>query len=132
MTLKKYSFNNTKTYWQFINVSGIYALIHNDEVIYVGKSKNVQSRLKSHHTVNTNISVRLENKNKTPGILKQLSFYQYLKDNMEEIEFIVLPTPEAELNTTEYYYIKKYKPKFNYSGVVEDYTPNSKKVRTEQ
>jgi hypothetical protein len=41
MTLKKYSFNNTKAYWQFINVSGIYALIHKDEVIYVGKSKNV-------------------------------------------------------------------------------------------
>lgn len=90
--------------------SGIYAFVYHNEVIYVGQSVNIQRRLIKHHGIDCNIRQG-----------KNIRLYSFLKKHLDEIQFLVLPVNKNKLNQKEKYYITKYKPKFNYKGVVVPY-----------
>ena len=125
MELTKYRFDNTKAYMHYRGVSGIYAFLYEDNVIYIGQSKNVRSRLLGHHGINSNINKVNKERAKYPvdSQLNTLEFYNFLRDHMQEIEFIALPADIEKLNELEEHYINKYKPRFNYAGVVGEYKP---------
>lgn len=106
------SFENTKNFVEYDGVSGIYAFVHNNEVIYVGQSINVRRRLSSHHCTGTKLR---EGKNPC--------FYKFLQNHMSEVFFLVVPADREQLNQLEEKYINKYKPKFNWSGVHTKYKP---------
>lgn len=117
-TLEVYEFIPEETKL-FNNVSGIYALLHNDEVIYVGQSIDIQRRLGEHRNSQSNINKILHKINKEAGKFnrtKQLALYLYISEFKEEIEFIVL---KETLNRDKWeeHYITLFKPKFNYAGV---------------
>lgn len=61
----------------------------NNEIIYIGKAKNLDTRLKTH-----------------THLLAECY------DNIHKIEYITFNN-EAEMSTAEIYYINKYKPKYN-------------------
>lgn len=125
MVLTKYRFDETKAYMRYRGVSGIYAFLYMDNVIYVGQSKDMRKRLLGHHGINSNINKLNKERAKFPvdSQLNTLEFYNFLKEHIEEIEFIALPVKIEQLNEAEEYYINKYKPRFNYAGVVGDYKP---------
>lgn len=117
-TLEVYEFIPEETKL-FNNVSGIYALLHNDEVIYVGQSININKRLNNHRNSESNIQNILKQIKRECGKCnrtKQIALYQYISDYKEEIEFIILKkTPNRD--RWEEHYIRLFKPKFNYAGV---------------
>lgn len=102
----------------FKNKSGIYGLIYDGEVIYVGQSKNLKDRLSTHNRT-TQIQntikaiIREEGKiNRT----KQLAMYYFIDEHREEMQFIILKETD-ELNKYEEHYISLFQPKYNYKGV---------------
>lgn len=125
MVLTKYRFNETKAYMRYRGVSGIYAFLFEDNVIYVGQSKNMRERLLKHHSINGNINKVNKDRERYPvdSQLNTLAFYNFLKEHIQEIEFIALPVEIDKLNEVEEHYINKYKPRFNYAGVVAEYKP---------
>lgn len=108
MILETKAFNNTKNYMDHKEQSGIYAFIHNDKVIYVGQSVNIQQRLRQHRQATKNTHNRL---------------YNYLRQYESQITFLVLPVEFEELDAKEEYYINKYKPFLNKIGVTTQYKP---------
>ena len=124
MELQKYRFNDTKEHRRYKEVSGIYALIFEDKVIYVGQSKNIRKRLSAHYYIES--KMRQCTKERYPNEdsrLNMVAFCNFVKEHMEEIEFIVLPAEIKQLNELEEHYINKHKPRFNYAGVVSKYNP---------
>lgn len=128
MYLDTYKFEYTNNYKFFDNVSGIYALIYNDEVIYVGQSRNIKKRLGAHHCYETNIKRAMKNyeKDNRESYLNEKARYEFIRDHMKEIVFLVLPVETDKLDEVEEVYIDKYKPRFNWHGVRTAY-PHSKK-----
>lgn len=113
-----YSLNPEETKL-FKNVSGIYALIHNEEIIYIGQSKSIQERLNKHRESEYNIKEILHKIKKEEGRCnrtKQLLMYQYITEHKEEMKFTILKKT-TDRNKWEEHYITLYKPKFNYKGV---------------
>ena len=112
MLLETRLFNNTKNYKDYEGQSGIYALLYQNEVIYIGQSVNIRHRLRKHHGVDGQLrrgaNVRL---------------YSFLKEHMDEIYFLVLPVEKQQLNAKEAFYINKHKPRFNYDGVRAPFKP---------
>ena len=121
MLLELKKFANTKNYMDYDNVSGIYALIHNNQVIYIGQSINVRRRLLAHHGIENKIK-RYENA-KNESDKQKYNFYIFLQEHIDEIDFIVLVADRAQLNELEEQYITKYKPQYNWSGVKTKYSP---------
>jgi len=69
--------------------SGIYFLISDKEIVYVGKSKDVACRINNHK-----------------------------KEDVKKFDNVFfIKVPEKELESTENYYISKFKPKYNKSCV---------------
>ena len=114
VTLHK--FNDTKEYKQFEGVSGIYAFVCNEEVIYVGQSIDVLHRLRTHHSIDSNLR-----QGKNPRL------YWFMKRYLDDIYFLVLPTESEKLIKTEKFYIEKYQPRFNYIGVKVPYTKTKRR-----
>ena len=112
MVVELKGFSDTKNYREYDGVSGIYALVHNNQVIYVGQSINVRRRLRKHHSVDSQLRQG-----------KHPAFYYFIKTHMDEISFLVVPCEVEQLNTLEEHYIKKHKPRYNRSGVKTKYTP---------
>lgn len=106
----------------FKNVKGIYAIIHNDKVLYVGQSKNIADRLRTHRNENAlkntinKIIREVEKNGQTGNYNKTIAMYDYIDKHRSTIKFIVLKETE-ELDKWEEHYIKLFQPKYNYKGV---------------
>ena len=88
----------TNCVYRFLNES--------DEVIYVGKAKNLKSRLGSHTHL-------------PPECYEE----------RRKIEYVMFET-EADMDFAERYYISKYKPTFNVAMVERDITINTFELDT--
>ena len=121
MLLELKSFANTKNFMEYEGVSGIYALIYDNQVIYVGQSINVRRRLLSHHGFKNKIKQYQDATN--DGGKQKLEFYKFLQEHEKDISFLVLVADREQLNELEEQYITKYQPKYNWSGVVVKYAP---------
>ena len=93
-------------------IVGIYAIQYQKEIIYIGQSTNVLCRWKQH---NYNVDKTLL------GEVKSLTRYAQQKYNFlatkrpEDVDFIILQQCAIEeLDKLEFYYIQKYKPRFNF------------------
>ena len=101
-------------------VCGIYAILYNKEVIYIGQSINIRSRLDSHkNKARINEYAKRDQHNKNTQL--KLEFYTLIQEHMDEIQFLYVPCDKKELDKYEEYYINKYKPKYNYVGVYTRY-----------
>ena len=101
----------------FSGKRGIYGLVYDDEIIYVGQSKNIGNRLKTHRKANTkSIIDHIIREEGKCNRCKQLALYYFIDENREEMNFVILEETE-DLNEREKYYISLFKPKYNYKGV---------------
>lgn len=101
----------------FNDKQGIYALIHNGEIIYIGQSINLGNRLRTHRRANTQtiISQIIQEEGKI-NRCKTLAMYYFINENIDDMYFTILEET-INLNEREEYYITKHQPKFNYKGV---------------
>lgn len=124
LEVKQLTRENTKEY---NDKSGIYALLYNDEIIYIGQSKRVGQRLKRHRNAQQQLNDMAykikEEQKKDVYIYRDLSieFYNFILAHQNEIYFLVFLCPIEDLDKIEEYYITKYKPKYNYAGVEGPY-----------
>ena len=79
--------------------SGVYFFISNNEIIYVGSSKDLYQRFKQHRQ-----SIKKGGANKS-----QKDFYQFLQTNEFQVEFELT----FEYRQKEQELIEKYNPRFN-------------------
>lgn len=101
----------------FNDKSGIYALIYDNEVIYVGQSKNIGDRLRTHRRTKVEQIVnKIIKEGGKVNRSKQIALYDFINGNKEDIQFVVL-LETKELNRYEEHYIKLFQPKYNYKGV---------------
>lgn len=122
MNVELYSFADTKEYKRFNRMSGIYALVYKNEIIYVGQSCNVRQRLISHHGYRSVLRGLYKRKQPYSDSTQfRINFYTFIKENMKDIQFLAIPVEPIDLIKTEKHYIEKYKPRFNYAGVVIAY-----------
>lgn len=115
--VKLYDLNNKNTK-VFNNKSGIYALIYDNEVIYIGQSINLKDRLNRHgrkSKVNETIK-KIEKEEGKVNRSKQLAMYLFIDKHRENIQFAILKETN-DLNKYEKHYIELFTPKFNYKGV---------------
>ena len=125
-TSPRHSFTKEE-FQKFNNKSGIYALIHNNEIIYIGQSGNIARRLREHAS-ETAIQKTINQIYREDGKAnrsKQLAKYIFIDRYREEIEFIILKETN-ELDKWEEYFISLYQPKYNYIGVDVPYRPQSR------
>lgn len=83
--------------------SGVYALVHRREVVYVGKSKTMLVRIYSHRNVAAD---------KRKGKNKEFPSWYPVKGIVFDDVF-VRPCPPEELDRLEREMIAKYRPKYN-------------------
>lgn len=103
---------------QFKDKKGIYALVYDNEVIYVGQSKNLYDRLKAHMNKNAlqNTIKKVISEDGKCNRCKAIAMYNFIDNHREDMQFIILKETE-ELEKTEQHYITLFKPKYNYKGV---------------
>lgn len=102
----------------FKGKSGVYAFIYDNEVIYVGQSKNIKNRIQAHNreTAFDSTLKKIIQEEGSCNRCKALAMYDFFRKHREEINFIVLKETE-ELDRYEEHYIKLFLPKYNYKGV---------------
>ena len=102
---------------KFSKVKGIYALIYRNTIIYIGQSKSIADRLKTHRAKKPqDIIKQIIKEEGKCNRCKSLAMYNFIQNNIEEMNFAVLQETD-QLNYYEKYYITKFKPKYNYRGV---------------
>lgn len=107
--LDKYSY-----YDAYPNVTcGIYAIYEDDNIVYIGSSKNIYERLKTHISY-----IRMKQYNGC--LLYNRPLYKYLRNTNKSIYVKVLKNIPINISTRslrliERYYIIKYKPICNKS-----------------
>lgn len=102
----------------FAGKSGIYGLIYDNQVFYVGQSKNLYERLKKHQSpgaFNTVLKQIIKEEGKC-NRCKSLAMYNFIAEHRENIGFIILRETN-DLDGWEEHYIFLFQPKFNYIGV---------------
>lgn len=102
----------------FEGKSGIYGIVYDQDIIYVGQSKNIARRLKEHRKENklNDIISQIIREQWKCNRYKQLALYRFIENNRDDIFFVVLEQTE-NLDEREEYYISTIKPKFNYKGI---------------
>lgn len=117
--------NDIKKYQDLKEKSGIYYLYYDNEIIYIGQSKDIYDRL-CHHR-NWNSSLKKAQQNRDGGHLVEL--YQFIGEHLDFIEFGIFRFTHSleENNYWEEHFIKTYKPKYNYAGVDIAYIPVKEK-----
>lgn len=99
----------------FPQKSGVYCFVNmNDEVIYVGSTKNIYDRMRGHRC---NIK---RGCNGTNSPKEQKNLYKFLQNNEFKVNFQIV----ENYTDLEKQFIEKYKPIFN-----ELYTPFSEKEK---
>ena len=114
--MKPFTIENIKEYK---DKQGIYALILDEEVVYVGQSTNLYKRLRKHFNSESALKDVLKMIEKEKGRCnrtKQVALYKFINIYKQEMKFIILKETD-ELNKYEEQYITMYKPRFNYKGV---------------
>lgn len=82
--------------------SVIYFLFAEDELLYIGQSKNFKHRMKMHR-------VRFDEE------------ADYVNDpRLRELSFTAIPVPSEKLDIVEYHYIQKYLPPYNREYMPEE------------
>ena len=117
--LEMYNFMSDEDINLFNKKSGIYGLIHNDKVVYVGQSKNIRQRLKAHREAEYQFNKQLEKYMEENGRInrsKQMKLYKFLTYHKNEVMFVIFKETE-ELNKWEEHYITLFKPQYNLKGV---------------
>ena len=101
------------------NTAGIYALIHNNKVIYVGQSVSMRDRLLKHSNADKRLEelAQTHTHTNTQQYLIQKKRYEFIKENIEDILYLFVPCEKDVLDEMEKHYITKHKPKYNYIGV---------------
>lgn len=109
-----------KYFKNLASISGIYAILVNDKICYVGQSRCIGKRLAQHYIEINNIDKNSEKKYKLLNEIQKI--YQ--------IKFIILEKcDEDNLNSQEEFYILKYNPPLNTQIPTSD--PNKKfKIRS--
>lgn len=120
MIVELYRLCNETKRKELEEVCGIYAILYHNEVIYVGQSINIRSRLAS-HTSKARIDEYAKRDQHNKNTQLKLEFYTLIQEHMDEIQFLYIPCDKKELDKYEEYYINKYKPKYNYVGVYTRY-----------
>lgn len=112
---------NSKDRLKYRGISGIYALIYNNEIIYIGQSVNIGSRLTAHNSKNRYEITKKKMEQEGFGKCcreKSLVMYDLIRHHRDDIEFQILEQCSVELlNQLEEKYIVQYQPCFNYKGV---------------
>lgn len=114
---------NSKDRLKYRGISGIYALIYNNEIIYIGQSVNIGSRLTAHNSKNRYETTKKKmEKESGCNREKSLAMYDLIRQHRDDIGFQILKECPIELlNQEEEKYIIKYQPCFNYKGVDVSY-----------
>lgn len=81
-------------------VNGVYALYHNEEIVYIGESKNIRDRLTHHYKQNGS------------GLLKTIAQEEDINTYMSECTIKILPIKIGRSEIEEYL-IHKLNPRFN-------------------
>lgn len=98
-------------------------MIYDDNVIYIGQSKNMRNRILTHFSKNTyNHYIEQEQRNPIEANHVIAERYRVFQQYKDQINLICIPMPIEKLNETEEYYINKYQPKYNWAGVRTKYT----------
>ena len=105
------------------NTAGIYALVHDNKVIYVGQSVSMRDRLLKHSHADKRLEELFKTKThtNTKKYLIQKERYEFIKENIEDILYLFVPCEKDKLDELEKYYITKHQPKYNYVGVYCNY-----------
>ena len=101
----------------FDGKQGIYGLIYDNQIIYVGQSVNLGDRLRTHRRANTNTIInKIIKEEGRNNLCKTLAMYYFIDANRDDMYFVILEETQ-DLNNREYHYISLFQPKFNYKGV---------------
>ena len=99
-------------------LSGIYSLTFGGEVIYVGQSQDMRYRVNQHLNWRGRIQDRLRKGVRNSAQLMELERYQFIGEHFEGIGVKILEIcPFGKLDDREKYWIRYYKPRFNWEGV---------------
>lgn len=91
--------------------SVIYFLFAEDDLLYIGQSKNFKHRMKMHR-------VRFEKEAELTG-----------DERLTNLSFTAIAVPSLDLNEVEYYYIQKYLPPYNKEYLPEEIARAYRAVR---
>ncbi len=106
------------------SISGIYALLYQNEVIYVGQGSSIRNRLLYHMNWNGRLNELEKRDRSCKSTALKIQRYEFIRDHYEEIDFLFLEEKDqSQRNALEEHYIHKYKPRFNYAGVYCKYVP---------
>lgn len=117
---------------QFKDKKGIYGLVYIDgdksEIIYIGQSKNLGSRLQSHRNENAfnNTLKQVFKEDGKSNRCRMLAMYHFINENREKMGFVILKETE-KLNYWEEHYLTKFQPRYNIIGVKTPYQKYYKK-----
>ena len=118
MKISAYPFTHSN-FQQYKNTQGIYALIFNKQIIYVGQSTNLAHRLNAHWKAEYAYEKTLQKIQQENGTVyrdKQLALYTFIKQHKDELYFTVLEET-TDLDNREKFFIEYFLPRFNYKGV---------------
>ena len=119
---------------EYKNKVGIYGLIYDNEVIYVGQSTNIAHRLTKHNSENALESTikQVIKEDGRSNRCKAIAMYAFIKAHREDMQFVVFQEFEecdadlkTKLNAAEEHFITLFKPKYNYIGVDVPYRSQS-------
>jgi excinuclease UvrABC nuclease subunit len=118
--IEKYDFTREEMK-PFDKISGIYAIIYNDKVIYVGQSTQIGKRLQTHSAQNalqnTIHSIESDiNNGFCSNRCKAIAMYAFIAEHRDVMEFAILKET-TDLDKWEEHYISLFKPRYNYQGI---------------
>lgn len=121
--LEIYDFNDDNDINIFQKKAGIYGLMYitydTEEIIYVGQSINLASRLKTHRNATSQLKKAIDQYILEEGRCnrsKQMALYRFIEANKDDLFFVIFKETD-ELDKWEEHYITLFKPRFNYKGV---------------
>lgn len=115
---------NDKKHRSIYKGAGIYGLVYDNNVIYIGQSANIHQRLTAHNAPGKveHIESLIKKEQGKCNREKSLAMYRFIRDNRDDIGFIILKKCNIEdLNMYEKKYITMFKPTYNYTGVEKEY-----------
>lgn len=118
-TLEIYKLND-KEDRSIYDGAGIYGLLYNKNIIYIGQSTNIHRRLTSHNAPGKveYIKSLIEKEQGNCNRQKSLAMYSFIRENRDNIGFVILKKCHVnDLDMYEKKYITMFKPMYNYAGV---------------
>ena len=108
---------------RYKNIRGIYFIIFENTIIYIGQASDINNRLRVHEKADWQMIEKQWNREKATGVYpdrsKSIKFYKFIKEYKDKIYFIAYETCNG--NELEEYFIHKYQPKYNFAGIDTKY-----------